>query len=296
MPIPYFYIIDMIFSKYVMIGANRSAWSKRRRRMMTHDQERIWLIEKLKTMNPAYSRLPVPKDEQGQKDTLRMLMNVWMPLKEPSREFLEVQDSYLRRESIIKGIVDEKTLLPCEKDSRLYLWQGDITRLKADAITNAANSAMLGCFQPLHSCIDNFIHSAAGIELRWRCKQIMDEQGCDEPTGQAKITPGYCLPAKHVLHTVGPIVPYGDLQDEHRRLLRSSYLSCLELAAENGLTSIAFCCISTGVFMFPAKEAAEIAVATVREYLDSNPDGSVRKVIFDVFSDRDKAIYDRLLH
>lgn len=262
---------------------------------MTHEQERIWLIEKLKIMNPAYSKLPIPKDEQGQKDLLRMLMNVWMPVQAPSREFLDIQDSYLKRENIIKGIVDEKTLTPSPKDSRLFLWQGDITRLKTDAITNAANAAMQGCFQPLHSCIDNFIHSAAGIELRWRCKQIMDEQGHEEPTGRAKITPGYCLPAKFILHTVGPIVPYGELQDEHRRLLRSSYLSCLELAAENGLASVAFCCISTGVFMFPAEEAAEIAVAAVREYLDSHPDGSVQKVIFDVFSDRDKAIYDNIL-
>ena len=280
---------------------------------MDHNTQRIWLISKLKAESPGFARIRVPSDEQGQKDLLRSLMNIRMP--DPiSEEFLQEQDAYLRRESIMKGIVDERTLTPCDTDPRLYLWQGDITRLKADAIVNAANSGMTGCYQPLHNCIDNCIHSAAGIRLRLECASIMRRQGHDEPTGQAKITGGYCLPAKHVIHTVGPIV-YGELTDEHRDLLRSSYRSCLRIAEENRLESIAFCCISTGVFMFPPEEAAKIAVGTVKEYLDdqaerygeigsmiTSGDGEtakvykgVERVIFNVFSDRDRMIYEDLL-
>ena len=277
---------------------------------MTHDEERKWLIIKLKNENPIYRKIPVPSDEQAQKDMLRTLMNLRMPAP-VSAEFIEVQNAYFRRESIMKGIVDERTIEPCPLDSRLCIWQGDITRLRVDAITNAANKGMTGCYQPLHNCIDNCIHSAAGIELRLECARQMNLQGHDEPTGQAKITPGYCLPAKYVLHTVGPIVD-GELTDAHRALLRSSYRSCLELAERNRLKSIAFCCISTGVFMFPADEAARIAVDTVREYLDTQEaryseigtyigtqDSSsyrgIEKVIFNVFSDRDRMIYERIL-
>ena len=277
---------------------------------MTHDEERKWLIIKLKSENPIYRKIPVPSDEQGQKDMLRTLMNLRMPAP-VSAEFIEIQNAYLRRESIMKGIVDERTIEPCALDSRLCIWQGDITRLRVDAITNAANKGMTGCYQPLHNCIDNCIHSAAGIELRLECARLMNLQGHDEPTGQAKITPGYCLPAKYVLHTVGPIVD-GELRDAHRVLLRSSYKACLELAEHNKLRSVAFCCISTGVFMFPADEAARIAVDTVREYLDAqdaryseignyigSQDGSsyrgIEKVIFNVFSDRDRMIYENIL-
>lgn len=282
---------------------------------VTHEEERIWLIEKLKAENPGYRKIPVPADEQTQKDFLRMLMNVRMP-HPISAEFREIQDAYLKKENFMKGIVNEKMIEPCSLDPRLCIWQGDITRLGVDAITNAANSGMTGCYQPLHNCIDNCIHSAAGIELRNECARIMNLQGHDEPTGQAKITPGYCLPARYVLHTVGPIVQ-GPLTDEHRDLLRSSYRSCLELAEKNGLRSVAFCCISTGVFMFPAEEAAHIAVETVREYLDeqdrrysevSSYIGSgagqtaggdtykgIEKVIFNVFSDRDRQIYENIL-
>ena len=279
---------------------------------MTHEEARVWMIAKLKAEVPGFAKYPIPADEQGQKDLLRMLMNLRMP-KPIGSEFLEIQDAYLRRESIMKGIVDERMIPPCESDPRLAIWQGDITRLKVDAITNAANSGMTGCYQPLHNCIDNCIHSAAGMELRWKCYEIMQRQGHDEPTGQAKITPGYCLPAKYVLHTVGPIVDFGELTDEHRKLLRSCYKSCMELAEQNRLRSVAFCCISTGVFMFPAEEAAKIAVATVRECLDVSAEkydeigsfisagGSeeeyrgIEKVIFNVFSDRDRAIYESIL-
>jgi len=284
---------------------------------MTHEELRVWLIAKLKADMPGYNKIPMPKDEDGQRDLLRAMMNIRMP-KPISEEFLQNLDVYLRRENMMRGIVDERTLEPCSSDPRLYIWQGDITRLRVDAIVNAANSGMTGCYQPLHNCIDNCIHSAAGMRLRLECASIMNRQGHDEPTGQAKITSGYCLPAKHILHTVGPIV-YGDLTDEHRELLSSSYRSCLRLAEENGLESVAFCCISTGVFMFPAKEAADIAVETVRSYLDeqeqryseigsmigaaSGSDSSeerslykgVQRVIFNVFSDRDLAIYEEIL-
>ena len=259
---------------------------------MDQNEARIWLIEKLKKENPVYRRVPVPDDEMKQKDILRSLMNV-RDAKPAGTEFLEVQDAYLRREALLKGIVSVDSLVPCSLDSRLYLWQGDITRLAADAIVNAANYTLLGCFIPLHNCIDNCIHSAAGVQLRWDCHEIIRRQGHDEPTGRAQITPGYCLPAKYVLHTVGPIVEFG-LTEEHCDLLRSCYRSCLDLAAEKGLGNVAFCCISTGVFCFPAEEAAQIAVKTVREWLDSH-ESSINKVIFNVFGNRDKAIYEKIL-
>jgi O-acetyl-ADP-ribose deacetylase (regulator of RNase III) len=261
---------------------------------MEQAEARLWLIEKLKNENPVYAKVPVPNDEQGQKDLLRILMNVRMP-RPIGSEFREVQDAYLKREAILKRIVDADSLESCKSDPRLCLWQGDITRLRADAIVNAANSGMTGCYTPLHNCIDNCIHTAAGLDLRWECYRIMQKQGHEEPTGKAKITPGFCLPAKYVLHTVGPIVG-GSLTEEHRDLLRSCYLSCLDLAAENGLSSVAFCCISTGVFAFPADKAAVIAVQTVKEWLDRHPDGPVKRVIFNVFGDRDRAIYEDILN
>ncbi|MDE6107233.1 MAG: protein-ADP-ribose hydrolase, partial [Oscillospiraceae bacterium] len=174
----------------------------------------------------------------------------------------------------------------------LAVWQGDITRLKVDAIVNAANSALLGCFLPCHGCIDNAIHSAAGLQLREECHRLMEQQGHEEPTGQAKLTGGYNLPAKYVLHTVGPIV--GDrVTEKDRAELAACYRSCLELAAEHGLESVAFCCISTGVFHFPNREAAEIAVQTVTDFLKTQT--SVKKVIFNVFKDLDAEIYHDLL-
>ena len=275
---------------------------------MTHEEERLWLIDYLKNRNPLYRKLSVPQSEQGQNDMLRILMNVWS-LSPLSSQFLEVQNAYLRRESILKGIIDERMLEPCASDPRMYIWQGDITRIRADAIVNAANGSLLGCFYPLHGCIDNAIHSAAGLELRLACSRIMERQDHDEPAGRARITSGYCLPAKYVLHTVGPIV-YGELTDEHRSLLRSSYHSCLELAEKNKLRSIVFCCISTGEFMFPAQEAAVIATDTVRSFLDrqsgryseigsclsgTDPYKGIEKVIFNVFRDRDRIIYESLL-
>ena len=260
------------------------------------------LIQYLLDENPQYSDVQIPEDLQGKRDLFRALRNIRPPLP-LSEEFLRLQDEELQTQLQEKGIVElpqlptlnpklSTTLNSKPTTLNYILWQGDITRLRADAIVNAANSQMLGCFQPLHSCIDNIIHTKAGIGLRLECARIMAEQGHPEPTGQAKITPAFDLPCRYVLHTVGPIVQ-GRLTREHEDLLRSSYLSCLKLAAEKGLKSIAFCCISTGVFMFPNERAAEIAVETVRAWLDET--GSDMKVIFNVFKDVDLEIYERIL-
>ena len=232
-----------------------------------------------------------PADEISQRRLLRSLMNVRPPMP-LSPEFLEVQDALLSTEREEKGVVDGDALPPTAGDPRLILWQGDITRLRADAIVNAANSALLGCFHPCHGCIDNAIHSAAGLQLRDECFRLMEAQGRPEPNGRAKLTGGYNLPARHVLHTVGPIVR-GRVTQRDREELTSCYRACLELAAERGLYSVAFCCISTGEFHFPNREAAQIAVDTVRECLRQKT--SIRRVIFNVFKDLDAEIYRGLL-
>lgn len=257
---------------------------------MKHEEQRKWLIQQLLDEDIHYRQYSIPADEQEQKDLLRSLMNVRMP-KAISKEFLAIQDEYLTEENAQGTITDIADLTPTTQDERIYLWQGDITALKVDAIVNAANSQMCGCFRPMHNCVDNIIHSKAGIELRLRCNDIMRAQGHEEPTGKAKITPGYNLPCQYVLHTVGPIVE-GRLQKKHEEQLASCYRSCLELAQQYGVQSIAFCCISTGVFMFPNKRAAEIAVQTVRQYYEET--GSQMKVVFNVFKDEDLAIYNRI--
>ena len=256
---------------------------------MNQTERREYLIRELLKEEPRYRRMSVPGSTQEQKDLLRSLMNVRRP-RAASREFLAVQDDYLKEAIAEKGITLLADLTPVEGD--LYLWQGDITTLECDAIVNAANSGMLGCFRPLHNCIDNCIHTFSGIQLRLKCAEIMDAQGCEEPTGQAKITPAYNLPSKYVIHTVGPIVD-GALTQEHRDLLASSYRSCLDIAAENNCESIAFCCISTGVFGFPQQAAAEIALHTVRSWRAEHT-GRMR-IIFNVFKDEDLQIYKRLL-
>ena len=206
-----------------------------------------------------------------------------------SEAFLQTQDEYLQETIKEKGITDIKDLIPAEEG--IYLWQGDITTLKCDAIVNAANSGMTGCYQPCHNCIDNCIHTYAGVQLRNACAEIIEKQGYEEPTGCAKITSAFNLPCKYVLHTVGPIVQ-GHLTKEHEELLASCYRSCLELADENGVKSVAFCCISTGVFMFPNERAAEIAVQTVRDYRKEKNSGI--EVIFNVWKDEDYEIYREL--
>lgn len=220
---------------------------------------------------------------------LRGLMNVRMP-QNANAEFLTVQDAYLKEETERKTITRLLDLKPVQEG--IYLWQGDITALECDAIVNAANSGMTGCYVPNHRCIDNCIHTFAGVQLRLECARIMLEQGYEEPTGQAKITKAYNLPCNYILHTVGPIIQ-GKLTKRDEELLASCYRSCLELAEINRIRSIAFCCISTGEFHFPNQKAAEIAVQTVMEYRRKT--GSRMEVIFNVFKDLDKEIYGELL-
>lgn len=222
---------------------------------------------------------------------LRGLMNL-RPPQECSEEFLAVQDAFLQEMTREKGIVDAADLKPIASHPQLYLWQGDITRLKVDAIVNAANNKLLGCWQPNHGCIDNIIHTMSGVQLRRDCAALMEAQGHDEPAGQAKITPAYNLPGRYVLHTVGPIV-HGRLTEEHCRLLQASYQNCLNLAADYGLHSVAFCCISTGVFGFPQEPAANIAVNTALDFLKQ--DTPVKQIVFNVFQDEDKLIYQNVL-
>ena len=258
---------------------------------MTHEEQRRYLIRELLAEDAQYKSIVIPEDAQEQKDLLRALMNVRPPMP-INEEFLTVQDEYLSAERDMEGVVDGNSLPPLCSDERLVLWQGDITTLKVDAIVNAANSGMRGCFRALHSCIDNIVHSKSGIQLRLYCDELMNQQGYEEPTGQAKITPAYNLPSRYVLHTVGPIIE-GRVTRRDRELLASCYRSCLELAAENCLESVAFCCISTGVFHFPNQEAAEIAVNTVTDFLKTQ--SSIKKVIFNVFKDTDKQIYRSIL-
>ena len=256
---------------------------------MNQSERRMSLIRVLLKERPEYRGLRIPADADTQWQLLRGLLNI----REPRRigtDFLQIQDAYLQEEIAAKGITDAADLTPLQPG--LYLWQGDITTLKCDAIVNAANSGMTGCYQPCHNCIDNCIHTYAGVQLRLKCAEIMVEQGYEEPTGQAKITPAYNLPCGYVIHTVGPIVR-GELTRQHCELLKACYRSCLELADENNVGSIAFCCISTGVFMFPNDRAAEIAVGTVQEYKAET--GSKIEVVFNVFKEQDEKIYRKLL-
>ena len=261
---------------------------------MNRSEQLQYLNQILLTEMPQYREQAesFPADDTSQRRLLRSLMNVRPPMPLDSK-FLEVQDALLSAEAEAKGVVDCSSLPVTAADPRLVLWQGDITRLKADAIVNAANSALLGCFVPCHGCIDNAIHSAAGLQLRDECAEIMRAQGRPEPAGRAKLTRAYNLPARYVLHTVGPIVGRW-VTWKDRRELAACYRSCLALAAEHDLRSVAFCCISTGEFHFPNQEAAEIAVRTVREFLEQQTT-SVERVIFNVFKDLDAAIYRRLL-
>ena len=256
---------------------------------MNQSERRQYLIRSLLNENPAYHDWGVPQDADDQKRLLRGLMNV-RPAQNSGAEFLKIQDEYLREVTAQKGVTDADSLSPVQPG--IYLWQGDITTLKCDAIINAANSGMTGCYVPNHRCIDNAIHTFAGVQLRLACDQIMQKQGYPEPTGQAKITPAFNLPCRYVIHTVGPIIADAPTERDCE-LLESCYRACLNLAAANNLESVAFCCISTGEFHFPNDRAAEIAVRTVKDFLHQPT--SVKKVIFNVFKEIDKSIYTRLL-
>ncbi len=282
--------------------------------IMTQDERRIYLIKALLAEQEQYRDMEIPSNISEQKRLLRALFNVRMP-KSISEEFIEIQDAYLQEETHQKGITDIADLTPMQDG--IYLWQGDITTLRCGAIVNAANSQMLGCFYPNHGCIDNAIHTYAGIQLRAACAELMNQRGSEESekssirlaanrftnskstsrlgeakTGEAIITSAFNLPCDFVIHTVGPIVG-GWLTRNDERLLASCYRSCLELAEQNGILSIAFCCISTGEFHFPNEKAAEIAVNTVKEYREQTC--SEIEVIFNVFKDQDLQIYQELL-
>ena len=256
---------------------------------MNQSEKRVFLIQALLNEREEYRGVCLPSGSAEQRELLRGLMNI-RRARRSSPEFLLVQDEYLQDETASKGITDIADLAPVSPG--LYLWQGDITTLRCDAIVNAANSGMTGCYVPNHRCIDNAIHTFAGVQLRQYCEEMMQRQGYPEPTGRAKLTPAFNLPCRYILHTVGPVIDRSvTAQDE--KLLASCYRSCLELAAENGLESVAFCCISTGEFHFPNEPAARIAVKTVREFLAK--DTSVRKVVFNVFKELDRVIYAELL-
>ena len=256
---------------------------------MNKSEKRMYLIKELLKESKNYSNITIPTSSLEQQQLLRGLMNIRRP-KEINKEFIKIQDEYLKEINNEKGMVDINDLIPiC---NNIYLWQGDITTLKCDAIVNAANSGLTGCYIPNHRCIDNCIHSFAGIELRLECAEIMKKQGYEEPTGQAKITNAYNLPCKYVIHTVGPIVG-GILNQRHCELLKSCYISSIQLAEKNKLESIAFCCISTGEFHFPNEKAAEIAVNTVKEFMKNAK--HIKKMIFNVFKEQDREIYEKLL-
>lgn len=252
---------------------------------MTHAQKRLFLIEYL--ISESGLSAQIPADEESQKRLLRALFNVRMPRK-ASERFLQIQNEYLQEESEQKGITDIADLLPTT--DRLYLWQGDITTLKIDAIVNAANAQMLGCFCPNHGCIDNAIHTFAGIRLRQECNEKM--QGRTAKNGEVLITSAYNLPSKYVFHTIGPVVS-NKITEQNRTDLKNCYINCLKKADEKNIESIAFCCISTGVFGYPNEPAALLATNTVKEYL--NREKSKLKIVFNVFTDKDYDIYRRLL-
>lgn len=256
---------------------------------MEQKERRRYLIRRLLEEKKEYAHYEIPEEEQEQKLLLRALMNLRLP-GSIDQAFLSIQDEYLQEEIQQKGITDLSDLK--EYQPGLYLWQGDITTLRCDAIVNAANAGMTGCYIPSHGCIDNAIHSYAGIQLRQECANLMQAQGHEEPTGRAKMTRAYNLPSSYIIHTVGPII-HGEVREQDKELLASSYKSCLDLAAQYQLKSIAFCCISTGEFRFPNQLAAEIALDTVKEFMKKKT--SIQKVIFNVFKDEDREIYERLL-
>ena len=263
--------------------------------MMQLVKDMAFLVNHLMDERGAGSRHVEPQEDprwfMEQWEQFRALVNTREP-KPASPEFLKVQDRVLQLMVAEPGITEADELARTASDPRLSIWRGDITALRCDAIVNAANSALLGCWIPGHLCIDNAIHTFAGVQLRLKCAQIMREQGYEEPVGRAKVTPAYNLPSRNIIHTVGPIAN-GNPTNLHRAQLASCYTNCLGLAASEGLASIAFCCISTGVFGFPQREAAQIAVRTATEWLGSHD--SEMRVVFNVFSETDERIYQEPL-
>lgn len=263
---------------------------------MTQQERLDYLVETFKADSREYKALQVPSDNEGKRRILRSLMNIRMPGRMPE-DTLKVQDTYLKGRAEEKGIVMLGDIPIIS--GVLSVWQGDITRLAVDAIVNAANSQMLGCFVPMHTCIDNCIHSFAGVQLRAECNRRLNllrkQYGPDyeQPTTVPMLTDAYNLPAKKVIHIVGPIVER-ELTEDLEKQLADCYLNTLDLCLENNLKSVAFCCISTGVFRFPNKRAAEIAVKTITDWLKGH-EGTMDRVIFNVFKDEDREIYEQLL-
>lgn len=264
---------------------------------MTQEKRLDYLIERFKEDSGEYRDLRVGNGVEEKRRALRSLMNVRMP-GDMDAETLSAQDAYLQERAKEKGVITPD-MIPTAKDPRLSIWQGDITRLAVDAIVNAANSQMLGCFIPMHNCIDNCIHTFAGVQLRGECARQMGllraryGRGYEQPTAVPMLTDAFNLPAKKIVHIVGPIVQ-GRLTERNERDLADCYRNTLNLCAENGLLTVAFCCISTGVFRFPPERAAEIAVETVTDWLNAN-EARISRIIFNVFNDRDNAIYAKLL-
>lgn len=264
------------------------------------------LLKKLKEDSVQYKELQVEDTVPEKRRAVRSLMNIRMPRRIPE-DILQVQDAFLQEECRIRGVVsledipDVRTQYKSSHPfaEKISVWQGDITRLKVGAIVNAANSQMLGCFVPCHKCIDNAIHSAAGLQLRQECSHIMDQKRIpygkqyEEPTGQAVLTRGYNLPARYVIHTVGPIV-YNGLNQKLRQDLHSCYNSVLECCVQHDIRTVAFCCISTGEFHFPNDEAAKIAVETVTEFLHDY-ESKFDRIIFNVFQDLDRELYEQAI-
>ncbi len=262
----------------------------------TQEERLDYLVEQFKADSDEYKDLQTPKDMEGKKRILRSLMNIRMPRK-MDESILKVQDEYLQERIRENGIV-ELSDIPIIR-SGLSIWQGDITRLAVDAIVNAANSQMLGCFVPMHTCVDNCIHTFAGVQLRAECNRQMDQlrirygRDYEQPTAVPMLTDAYNLPAKKIIHIVGPIVQY-KLTSALEKDLADCYRNTLDMCKDNGLKSVAFCCISTGVFHFPNKRAAQIAVSTVEKWITDNP-CVIERVIFNVFKDEDKKYYEEII-
>ena len=266
--------------------------------MKTQEERLNYLIEKFKEESSEYKNMAIPTNIEDKKVLLRSLMNI-RPPKETSAEILKVQDEYLTERNKEKGIVYLKDIKTVPSSNKISVWQGDITNLSCDAIVNAANSRMLGCFVPMHICIDNCIHTFAGVQLRYECNNIMNEfrkkygKDYEQPTSVPILTYGYNLPAKKVIHVAGPIV-IGKLTKSLEQDLANCYKNVLDMCSENNLKSVAFCCISTGVFCFPNERAAEIAVDTVKNWLKEN-ENKIDRIIFNVFKNEDKFYYEKLL-
>jgi O-acetyl-ADP-ribose deacetylase (regulator of RNase III) len=265
-------------------------------RKTTQEQRLDYLVEEFKADSGEYKDLQTPADAEGKRRILRSLMNIRMPRELPD-SVLEVQDEYLTERAEEKGVVRLSDITVIRDG--LSIWQGDITRLEVDSIVNAANSQMLGCFVPMHTCIDNCIHTFAGVQLRAECNRQMNQlrtrygRDYEQPTAVPMLTDAYNLPAKKVIHIVGPIAQ-GRLTTALEKDLADCYRNTLDMCLENGLKSVAFCCISTGVFHFPNRKAAEIAVSTVKDWISIHPK-AMERVIFNVFKDKDREYYEEFL-